>query len=69
MDDAVALPNHQATVVAQIQGLRHRLDLSAALVAGKQDRWPAMRSEGRRTHTVLQGDEQVILRGPGFLRG
>ncbi|MGK5675478.1 hypothetical protein ACSNOB_21865 [Micromonospora sp. URMC 106] len=68
MGQTVVLPDHQTSGVARIGAETIELDID--LVAKKDDglHFPGRRAEDRRVHTVLQGDNQVILEGPGFFR-
>ncbi|MFU8855050.1 helix-turn-helix domain-containing protein [Micromonospora sp. SL1-18] len=69
MGQAIVLPDHQASGIIRIGNSHDALGLNIDLLA-KRDGYfhPVHNSKDGRFHTALQGDNQVILEGPGFFR-
>ncbi|MFC0532329.1 hypothetical protein [Phytohabitans kaempferiae] len=70
MGASVILPNHQAEATAFIDGVEGEVDLAVDFLAQKTSGliWGRRSEPDSRIHTVLQGDEQIIIEGPGFFR-
>ena len=71
---AIVLPDHQAFGSYTIPERDITGNLNVSLLAGSWSsdpvgfqRW-GQDSRDRRTHTVFQGDSQILLDGPGFFR-
>ncbi|GIH08082.1 hypothetical protein Rhe02_61490 [Rhizocola hellebori] len=73
MGDSIVLPNHQAEGwLAFPKDKAYFDDVEVGLFAQRQSRWGSIgvvaRTEDRRVHTVHQGEDQIIIDGPGFFR-
>jgi len=72
--ESVVLPDRQASGWCQLGDHGERVELEVTLAAQQATHWrtsPVRSTWGSQeevVHTVLQGDAQVILSGPGFFR-
>jgi hypothetical protein len=68
INPGLVLPNHRSTATLAVPVVGYVTELDVGLRAGSFEYGRGLRVPDGGVHTVHQGDDQVIIEGPGFFR-